>query len=145
MAHPDLDELMNALLPFAQEMLRKHGAFYPFAGSMSTAGEIAQVGGYTGDEQSPTKEVIDLLVGGLGEEARLGEIRAAAVCLDVRTIPPGKSEKTDAICVRLEHLNGESVDVFLPYRKGWLGKYTFGDLFATKGDRRIFGSGDGAT
>ena len=25
MAHPDLEELLNALLPFAQEMLSKHG------------------------------------------------------------------------------------------------------------------------
>lgn len=27
MAHPDLNQLLNALLPFAQEMLAKHGEF----------------------------------------------------------------------------------------------------------------------
>jgi membrane protease YdiL (CAAX protease family) len=30
MAHQDLNELLNALLPFAQQMLEKHGEFFPF-------------------------------------------------------------------------------------------------------------------
>jgi hypothetical protein len=40
MAHPDLDELLNALLPFAQQLLSKHGEFYPFRSAMTTDGEI---------------------------------------------------------------------------------------------------------
>ena len=145
MAHPDLDQLMDALVPFAQEMLRKHGEFYPFAGSMSSAGAIACTGGHTGDEHPPSDEVINLLVDGLREQAKRGDLRAAAVCLDVRVVPPGQSEKTDAINVRLEHANGEAVDVFVPYRRGWLGKYKFGVLFAARGDRRIFGVPDGGS
>jgi hypothetical protein len=78
-------------LPFAQEMLRKHGEFFPFAGSMSTSGEIAHVGGYTGDERPSSQEVIDLLIDGLRERATSGDLRAAAICLDVRTIPLGRA------------------------------------------------------
>jgi hypothetical protein len=144
LAHPDLDELLNALLPFAQEMLAKHGEFYPFAGSMSADGEIAHVGAHTGDEHPSSQDVIALLTAGLTEQAAQGTIRAAAVCLDVRTIPPGASEKVDAICTRLEHESGEAVDVYLPYRKGWLGKFKYGDIFAGQGEQAIFARPEGA-
>jgi hypothetical protein len=43
-------------------------------------------------------------------EAQAGTIRAAAVCVDVRTVPPGQTEKRDAICTQLEHENGETAD-----------------------------------
>jgi hypothetical protein len=29
MAHPDLDKLLNAMLPFGTQMLEKHGEFFP--------------------------------------------------------------------------------------------------------------------
>ncbi len=142
MAHADLDELMNAMLPLAPELLRKHGEFLPFAGSMSSSGEIAHVAGYTEDERPSSQEVINLLTGGLRKQAKSGDLRAGAICLDVRTVPPDQTDKTDAICVRLEHSNGEAVHVFLPYRKRFLGKHKFGDLFAATGERDIFGSSE---
>jgi hypothetical protein len=40
----------------------------------------------------------------------------------VAHVPPGKAEKTDAILVRLEHANGEAVDVFLPLPPGRVGR-----------------------
>ncbi|MEA2711218.1 MAG: hypothetical protein QOF78_3819 [Phycisphaerales bacterium] len=39
MANPDLDELLNALIPFAQQMLAEHGEFFPFGASMDAKGE----------------------------------------------------------------------------------------------------------
>ena len=138
LAHEDLDELLNALLPFAQEMLAKHGEFFPFGGYMDVGGGIAHVAGWTDEEQPPSQDVIDIMVGGLRQQAERREIRAAAVCLDVRTTPPGQTEKADAICVRLEHSNGEAVDVFLPYRRGQSGEYEYGELFAGRGKHDIF-------
>ena len=140
MPHPELEELLNALVPFAQEMLSKHGEFYPFAASMDLDGEISCVAGDTGDEQPGSEDVIELLSEGLRDEARQGKIRATGICLDIWTIPPGKTEKTDAICVRLEHVDGDAVHCCVPYRKGMLGKYKYGDLFAGAGDRVIFTS-----
>ena len=138
MAHEDLNKLLNALVPFAQEMLAKHGEFLPFGGYMDIGGGIAHVGGWTGDEQPRSQEVIGVMVKGLHQQAERQEIRAAAICLDVRTTPPGHSEKTDAISVRLEHANGEAVDVFLPYSKAPSGEYEYGELFATRGEQYIF-------
>jgi hypothetical protein len=138
MPHPDLEELLNALIPFAQEMLAKHGEFYPFGASVSAKGEIACVAGEMGEEQPDTKEVIDLLVKGLGDEASRGEIRAAAICYDVRIVPPEQTEQVDAIAVRTEHQNGEAIEAYLPYRKAGRGKYEYDELFAIEGERGIF-------
>src|SRR2546426_1377236 len=99
MAHPDLDQLLNALLPFAQQMLSKHGEFYPFGSAMTTDGQIQAHGAYDGDEHPPSQQLIDLLTQAFRQQAAAGHIRAAAICYDIRTIPPGHSEKTDAICV----------------------------------------------
>ncbi|MBI2190810.1 MAG: hypothetical protein HYU36_02350 [Planctomycetes bacterium] len=145
MAHPDLDELLNALYSFAQEMLAKHGEFHPFGVSLSRDGEMALEQGYTGDEHPPSEQMIDTLVGGLRAMAGKQEIRAAGICLDVRVTPPGTTEKSDAICARLEHENGEAVEVYLPYRKGWFGKIKYGEIFAGRGESKVFAGQDSGT
>jgi hypothetical protein len=138
MAHPDLDQLLNALLPFAQQMLSKHGEFYPFGSAMTTDGKIEAHGAYDGDEQPPSQQLIDLLTQAFRQQAAAGQIRAAAICYDICTIPPGQSEKTDAICVSAEHQNGEAADVCLPYKKGWLGKISYGEIFGAARKREFF-------
>ena len=119
-------------------MLSKHGEFYPFGSAMSTDGEIEAHAAYDGDEQPPSQQLIDLLTQGFRQQARSGKIRAAAICCDVRTIPPGRSEKTDAICVSAEHQNGEAADVYLPYKKGWFGKISYGVIFGKQHGRESF-------
>ncbi|MBN1918084.1 MAG: hypothetical protein JW889_09260 [Verrucomicrobia bacterium] len=76
--------------------------------------------------------------GGLREQAEHGEIRARGVCLDGRTIPPAPGEKTDAVCARLEHAEGEAIDEFLPYRQDDGGGLSFGELSALRGERNVF-------
>src|SRR5882762_1072726 len=44
-------------------------------------------------------------------------LRAAGICYDVLTVPPGEDQKRDAVCCGLEHYSGETVNVFVPYVK----------------------------
>ena len=142
MAHPDLDSLLNFILPFAQQMLGKHGEFYPFGSTMKTGGEIVAEAASEGHDHPASQTFIDLLTRAFRNEAAAGQIRAAGICYDVRTTPPGQTEKTDAICVGLEHNTGQCVSVFLPYKKGWFGKIQYGELFASARHPQIFvGSG----
>jgi hypothetical protein len=144
MAHPDLDQLLNVALEFAQKMLKQHGEFFPFGASMALDGKITMDGATTGKEKPPSQELLDLLSESYTERANKGELRAAAVCADVRVPPPGSEAKTDAIQVGLEHANGEAVTVFLPYQKGWFGRVRYGNLFASARDRQFFsGTGGG--
>jgi hypothetical protein len=143
MSRPDLDEMLNALLPFAKQMLETYGEFIPFAATMSANGEVTSVGGDIGDEHPKSQDMIDFLTDVFLNQALAGEIKASGICIDARVIPPGDTEKTDAILARLEHRDGEAVDVYLPYRKSGPDKITYGDLFASEGTPRVFGAAGG--
>jgi hypothetical protein len=138
MSRADLDELLPVLFEFAQLMLSESGEFFPFAAAMKRVGQIQSIGGYTGDEHPLSQDLIDLLVESLRRDAAAGTIRASGICMDVRTIPPGSSEKSDAICARLEHEDGEAIDVFLPYCKTLFGKFKYAAVFATPGNPEVF-------
>jgi hypothetical protein len=93
MAHPDLNTLLDTVLSFAKLMLSEHGEFYPFGATMSPTGEITNVGARVkGNHRPQSKTLIDLLNVAFQKKAASGQIRAAAICYDVRTIPPGETQ-----------------------------------------------------
>jgi hypothetical protein len=139
MANPDFDALLNALYSMAQQLLAKNDELYPFGVTMDKKGDIAYAAGESESEQPLSNDVIDMLEGGFRSRAKSGEIRAAGICLDVRVIPPNQTEKSDALCARMEHENGEAIEACLPYRKNENGCLEYGDVFAYKADCRIFG------
>ena len=129
MAHPDFDNLLNALAPFAKQMLSEHGEFYPFGATMTLDGQVTLHAGDVGSEHPETQAVIDLLTQAFREQVAIGQIRAAGLCSDIRTIAPGQTEKTDALCFKLEHQTGEALTVCIPYKKGLLGRYKYAEMF----------------
>jgi hypothetical protein len=138
MASADLNELLNALLPFAERMLTEHSEFFPFAATMKPDGETTAVGAYDGDEHTPSQVLIDLLADSFRRQAQNEEIKAAGICYDVRTIPPGQNEKCDAVCCSLEHRTGEALDVYLPYWKTTEGCIQYGEMFAARRTPQFF-------
>jgi hypothetical protein len=139
MAHPELDALFNTLLPFAKTMLREYGEFYPFGAIMCSNGEIRQVGAKIEDnDHPPSEDLIDLLSESFEKQAANGELRAAGICYDALTVPPGEDRKRDAICCGLEHYSGENVDVFVPYIRAADGNVKYDEAFAAKRGARFF-------
>ena len=130
-------DLMNMLVPFAEKMLREHGGFFPYGGVMMPDGSMQHFAASDGTEHPASQDLIDLLLARFREDGRQGKYKATAIVYDVMTLPPGASEKTDAIAVRLDHEAGYSVVVMVPYRlvEGQLMK---GTIFAVKGDGSIF-------
>jgi hypothetical protein len=84
--------------------------------------------------------MIDLLRAAFRRQAQEGTIMACALAYDIRTIPPGQSQKTDAIAVNLDHRGGMSIVVIYPYRIENK-KVTMGKSWAVKGEGKIFASG----
>jgi len=126
---------LNEALPFARQMLAKHGEFFPYAVAMRRDGQVAMIAGYTGNQKPPSTEVLDVLYEGL--RTRTAENRAAAVVADVRL----RGEATDAIQVELEHREGIALKVFLPYRRKRLGgQLETGQMGAVPGEPRIWPS-----
>ncbi len=55
MAEPteEIQEILNFLLPFAEQMLSEHGEFYPYAAALGSDGELSAVGADLEDDDSP--------------------------------------------------------------------------------------------
>jgi hypothetical protein len=134
-AQDDLDGLVNATLPFAQQMLARHGEFFPFAAAVTADSTVELLGADPGaDDRPASTDVLDQLVGGLRDRA--GSFRAAALVADVR------AGESDAVRVELEHRDGHAICVLLPYGKQRLRRgIDYGDLRATPGPHRIWRSG----
>jgi hypothetical protein len=137
--HPkaECELLMNAVLPFAEKMLKKDGEFFPYGGVLKSTETIASLAGYDGRERPPSTDVINLLKKGFVDGAKSGEYRATALVYEVRVVVPSSGKKSDAIAVSLNHRANYSVIVYYPYelKKGVL---TYGEVFAQKGEFDIF-------
>ena len=138
MATEEIDALLNAVLPLAQQMLGKYGEFYPLGASMNTQGEVGLVGVMPESEFPQAQEIIDLLLAQLLDDASNKLIHGSVICFSGSAIPPGETEKRDAICAHLEHASGICVAAFLPYRKEISGQVTYGELFAGNLKPQIF-------
>ena len=134
----DGELLLDSLLPFAEKMLREHREFLPFGGSMKHDGKIIHEGAYNGSEQPPSQELIDLLRKAHQQAAQEKRLRACATIYDIRTIPPGLSEKQDAIAVEIDHFGGYSGVVIFPYKFDDTEELSIEPPFAVQGDRAIF-------
>jgi len=132
----DLDPLLNHLLPFAIQMIEKHGEFYPFGAIVREDGELGSVAAMPSDDPD-TSEVLVLLESAI-HEGFVSGIRAAAICMDVRVQRPGADVMTDAIRVWMQHSAGDPIDVFMPYEKRRLRRPQFGELFSTPADAPLF-------
>ena len=137
-AEQEIEELLNFLLPVAEEELSRAGEFYPYAAMVAVDGELKSVTARTGDEP----EVGDLLVA-LHEELRAqaadGSIRASGIAADVTLTDPDSGETTDAVQVELDHADGDPVDIYVPYETEPTG-VKFGDLVAAQGREPVFTS-----
>ena len=80
-----------------------------------------------------------MLEKGFRDGAKRRLYKATAIVVDVRTIPPGKKDKQDAIEVRLDHVSGYSVKVLFPYAFSSKGDLSVAPPFAVLGEGRIFG------
>lgn len=139
MAHPDLNELLNALLSMAEMLLSTQGEFLPIGAIMLSDGQVRHVGAKVeGDDYPTSQPLIDLLTETFQKEAARGKLRAAGICYDVLTVPPGKHQKQDAICCGLEHCLGETVNVFKPYVRVEDGAFQYGETFAASRTPQFF-------
>mgnify|MGYP006971714380 CR=1 FL=1 len=138
MAHPDIDRLLNVLITMAKQMLDQTGEFYPFSAALDPQGLPTSMPAGEPAHQDTAEAVIERLVSGLRDMAGRGEIRASGICLDAWVVPPSTGERTDAIELRLEQASGQAVRVFLPYTKGFEGKLSYGELFATLMEPSVF-------
>ncbi len=133
----DLQTLVEKTMPVAMGLLEKNRAFFPFGATVASDGETAIANGWTGKEQPPAAEVIAVLKAAFKDGAAKGRLRATALVVDVRVVPPGKKGKQDAIQIDLD-MKGTSRRVFYPYAFSKKGELLLEDPFLSLGDSEIF-------
>jgi hypothetical protein len=140
----DCETVMNFGLPLAGEILTRHGEFLPFGAAMRPNGEIVCLGAYdarsypslAGSFAELIRSLKETLVAG----ARRLEYIATALFYEVAITLAGDGERIDAIAVSLDHRDGYSVIVLLPY-KIEDGKIIYDTPRAEPGEADIFPSG----
>ncbi len=107
---------------------------------MKPSGEIVHVGAKDEEDDHPkSKDLRYVLRHSFSELAATGACKATAIAFDIRVVPPGSEEKSDAVQVCLEHSDGYSAEVFLPYQIDRDGRVTYGTMFAQERKHDIFG------
>ena len=137
MPKEECEELLNALLPFAVNQLKKYGEFYPFGAVMSNNNEINLTAVDTGDNHPDSTELINQLTKIHNEQARKGEIKASGICWNA-TVSLENGKASGAIIISLEHKENYSVLVGQPYRIGLFRKLNLDAIFAQDGKHDIF-------
>ena len=129
--------LLDKLLPFAEQQMKKYREFYPFAAVLLMDDSVELTASHDGNEHPEPKAVLEDLKQIHKQLAVDGKIKASGIVWNAGvTLEDGKP--TDAIIASLEHKDDYSVIVGTPYKIGLFKKVTFGNLFAMQGKHDIF-------
>lgn len=135
LAQEDLDSLLRAAMPFAQNMLTTHGLLAPFGVQVGPDGAITptpKLDPELQDGKIHGQDLIHLLVEHLRGER--DSPRAVAI------VTPVTHKGQEAVFAHLEHSEGATVGVVLPYRKcdGKRGDFEFGKLSTILADQQVW-------
>jgi hypothetical protein len=136
-ATEEIEQLLNVLLPHAEQMLNEHGEFYPYAAALDADGDVTPVAPSVDEDHPDVGDVLVALHEGLRAQAADGSIRASGIAADVTLTDPDSGETTDAVQVELDHAHGDAVDIFVPYETQPDG-IKFGELVAAQGREPVF-------
>jgi hypothetical protein len=136
----EYNDLLDALLPFGQQMLDRYGEFFPYAAVVGGDGVVTLVGGDIGDDRPNPTALLEFLFQALRKQVQENACRAAGLCVNVTVVDPRSGQKGDALRFVFEHSAGEAAEIYFPYRKRFLRGHQFEKPFAQKSEPRIFGS-----
>jgi hypothetical protein len=149
-------QLMYALMPYAEKMLGENGGFMPYAGVMTPDDEIHVMQFTSEGNEAEAKDIFDYANVALREGAQQGKWTATALVADVNVDRPDETgdeasnvtpeqqvqsegqNTVQAVSFAVDDNEGTSVEVFFPYTVA-NGTVNFGTAFAQAGAGRIFG------
>lgn len=136
-AKEECESLLNMLLPAAQTLLQKNKEFYPI-GAVTLVDDTSSFTATADESEHPdSQKVIEDLISVHRNLSENKEIKVSGIAYNA-TITKVDGKRADAILVSLEHKDGYSVIVGVPYSFSILKKVKYGDVFAQNGDHRVF-------
>jgi hypothetical protein len=124
----ELQALSSPLFGFAEQQVRKRGAFLPFGAALERSGEVTLHAATDGDEVTSSSELLPILHDGLRSAVGQRDSSAVAVCEWVKITPEG-GEQTDAVKVLVEHERGLTIAFYVPCRRRALLGWRFDAMF----------------
>lgn len=116
----DFDALLDRLMPLAQERLHAEGVCWPVAAAFDAKGVATSLIDPV-DAPRSVRDRLDAVYEVLGERSEW--LRSVGIAADVRALG------VDTLRVTVEHRDGPSFDVFLPYtRSRFRKKVLFGEV-----------------
>jgi len=138
-AREKAEQLVSALLPYAEEMLVKTGEFVPYGGVITPDGNVHLVE-FTVDEGKPSAEqIFQSAKETMREGAQAGKYTTTALVANVTVAKSDEEQTISAVSVALDDVEGNSLEIFFPYTMS-AGKVEFGTAFAQRGAGKIFGN-----
>jgi hypothetical protein len=131
------EQLINALMPYAEQMLTENGGFLPYGGVITPDDEVRLVQFAEDGQEVNAKDIFDQANQALRAGAQDGKWTTTALVADVTVTKPGEQEAQQAVSFALDDSEGNSVEVFFPYNLKETG-VDFGTAFAQQGANQIF-------
>ena len=127
-----MDALLNAVLPFAEQILSRYGEMFPFGAAISSDGQMEMLASNPAVAGRPRPDdVLAFLYE--GARATCGTRRAFAFVADVR------ANASDAVRIELEHQEGAAIVVLVPYSRNRLDReVTFGQISGAAGQSKVW-------
>lgn len=133
-AQDDLDDLLNAVLPFCKQMIGKYGEMWPHGAAITIDGTTTMLALSPGDGSSAPR-AYDLLRDAVRRDSH--GYRAVAIAADVLMQGGG-----DAIRIDTEHREGIALRLVLPYTRRRLRKTLILDDMIVMEHERAFWPGE---
>lgn len=127
----DLDELLSQLAVLAKALIIRNGEFFPFGASIGKRGKYTLVTPVPEADQPTSHDVVDAILSEI--RSTRATLRACGVAAMAAT-----AEGADAVRIELEHVEGSSLVIALPYARGDFGAFAYGDMEALRAERRIW-------
>jgi len=134
-----LSFLIDHSFPFIEDLLKKHGKYYPVSFVLNNDNTVQAIGRQEGDDQRDQQVVIKGLKEILKLETKKKKIKGIAILYDVKTTDPKTNQKTNAVVAFVEHKDGQGAYTFyFPYKLTDKSELTYGASFGSAATREIF-------
>ena len=134
----EYDQLLDMLVPHAQNMIRKYRDLVPVGAAVDADGKVELVAGWTGEDMGSTEDVERLLVSGMRQSVKAGKYRSTGIALQMREIRRLGAKPMPAIKIILESKFGPPAFFYVPYERKWLRRIVFGDPLFVSGESLVF-------
>src|SRR5262245_19092280 len=93
----DWQELVETVLPFAQQCLNERRTLHPFAATMTNDGQVIRLMATPDPKTDAARSQVVQLPEAIPLGARPGQYRATSLCVDGRVTDPATGKSSDAI------------------------------------------------